>query len=55
CDRQVLRRSCCSSATNQPGLKGVEIQKEASAHCLTSVEMFLPEFLWGIMSPAMFR
>ncbi|MED6262096.1 hypothetical protein ATANTOWER_014447 [Ataeniobius toweri] len=37
CDRQVLRRSCCSSASNHLGSKGVEIQKEASARYLTSM------------------
>ncbi|MEQ2235914.1 hypothetical protein ILYODFUR_007119 [Ilyodon furcidens] len=47
----VTGRCCGAAVAHQRainlGSKGVEIQKEASARCLTSVEMFLPDFLWA--------
>ncbi|MED6249610.1 hypothetical protein ATANTOWER_017015 [Ataeniobius toweri] len=47
----VTGRCCGAAVAHQRainlGSKGVEIQKEVSARCLTSVEMFLPEFLWA--------
>ncbi|KAK5607789.1 hypothetical protein CRENBAI_011483 [Crenichthys baileyi] len=50
-NRGVTGRCCGAAVAHQQvinlGSKGVEIQKEASARCLTSVEMFLPEFLWA--------
>ncbi|KAK5599167.1 hypothetical protein CRENBAI_025063 [Crenichthys baileyi] len=48
CDWQVLRCSCCSSASNQPGLKrSGDREGVFSSLSHKAWECFLPEFLWA--------